>query len=208
MPISAETGTSRNGQVMHYYKCLGRKRNNGCAKTNIRKEEFENFILENLIKILNEPKNVNIIIDNLLKTQEQQSNGNTLLLSLQREQKQTQTMLDNILKAIEQGIINNTTNKRMKELETQLEELDKQILIEKSKNNFKLNKQEIKEYYIEALKLEPKLLIDYLIKEMRVFDDKIEITFNTPLKRSPNNKDFLFYYNKSKLMKMQVEIFI
>lgn len=208
MPISAETGTSRNGQVMHYYKCLGRKRNNGCAKTNIRKEEFENFILENLIKILNEPKNVNIIIDNLLKTQEQQSNGNALLLSLKKEQKQTKTMLDNILRAIEQGIINNTTNKRMKELETQLEELEKQILIEKSKNNFKLNKQEIKEYYIEALKLEPKLLIDYLIKEMRVFDDKIEITFNTPIKRSPNNKDFLFYFNISKLMKMQVEIFI
>ena len=35
------------------------------------------------------------------------------------------------MKAVEQGIINNTTNKRMKELENQLEDIDRQILVEK-----------------------------------------------------------------------------
>ena len=33
------------------------------------------------------------------------------------------------MKAVEQDIMNNTTNKRMKELELQIKELDKQILI-------------------------------------------------------------------------------
>ena len=29
-PISAESGTSKNGQVKRYYKCFGRKNHNGC----------------------------------------------------------------------------------------------------------------------------------------------------------------------------------
>lgn len=74
----------------------------------------------------------------------------------------------------------------MRELENQLENIDRQILIEKSKNAFKVSKQALKEFFIETLKLEPKLLIDYVIKEIRVYEDKLEIIFNSPIKRSPN----------------------
>ncbi len=49
------------------------------------------------------------------------------------------------LSAVEQGVVNNTTNKRMKGLENQIEELERQILIEKSKTILKLSKEDIKE---------------------------------------------------------------
>ena len=77
------------------------------------------------------------IIEKLLKVQEQE-NLNSLLTSLTKEKKQAETTLNNVMRAVEQGIINNTTNKRMKELESQIEELDRQILIQKSKNSFKI----------------------------------------------------------------------
>ena len=50
---------------------------------------------------------------------------------------------------------------------------------------------------LQALKLEPKLLIDYVIKEIRVYEDKLEIIFNSPIKRSPDNNQgfFLFTFN-------------
>ena len=54
------------------------------------------------------------------------------------------------------------------------------------------SKEDIKEYYIQALQLEPKLLIDYLIQEIKVFEDKIEITFNSPIKTSPDNNQGFF----------------
>ena len=103
------------------------------------------------------------------------------------------------MKAVEQGIVNNTTNKRMKELENQLENIDRQILIEKSKNAFKVSKQALKEFFIEALKLEQKLLIDYVITEIRVYEDKLEIIFNSPIKRSPDTNQgfFLFTFNSN-----------
>ena len=197
MPISAECGTAKDGSKRHYYKCLGRKRNNGCTKSSVRKELFENFILDNILTILQKPKYVNEIIDNLMEIQESQEENNTILKVLLKEHKQFENTLNNIMKAVEQGIINNTTNKRMKELENELEELDRQILIEKSKSAFKVSKQDLKEFYIEALRLEPKLLIDYVIKEIKVFEDKIEITFNSPIRKSPDDKNqgfFIFSY--------------
>jgi len=125
------------------------------------------------------------------------------------------------MKAVEQGIINNTTNKRMKELENQLEDIDRQILIEKSKNAFKVSKQAIKEFFIEALKFEPKLLIDYVIKEIRIYEHKLEIIFNSPIKRSPDNSQgfFLFNFNsklpqyiqtkeKPNMIKMEIKYYV
>ena len=192
MPISAECGTASNGTKRHYYKCLGRKRKNGCKKSMVRKEMFENFIVDNIIKILSSSKYMDKIIDGIMKVQESQSNGNSILNLLLKDKKQAESTLNNIMKAVEQGVVNNTTNKRMKDLENQIEELERQIMIEKSKTILKLSKEDIKEYYIHALQLEPKLLIDYLIQEIKVFEDKIEITFNSPIKTSPDKNQGFF----------------
>ena len=64
--------------------------------------------------------------------------------------------------AIEQGIISNTTNKRLHELESKQEELERQILIEKSKLAVQLPESTVRKFYTDALKAEPKLLIDYV----------------------------------------------
>ena len=198
MPISAEGGTARDGTKKHYYKCLGRKRNNGCKKATISKETLENFVIESITNVLNSPKYIDTLITNLMKLQEHSTETNLTLKTLLNEQKEAKTILNNIMKAIESGIINKTTNQRMKELETQIEELEKLILIEKNKTNVKLSKQEIKEYYIQAIKLEPKMLIDYAIKEIKAFDDQIDITFNSPLKSPENHQGFfLFSFTKN-----------
>ena len=125
------------------------------------------------------------------------------------------------MKAVEQGIINNTTNKRMKELETQIEELDRQIIIEKSKQTFKLSREDFKKFYIQALKLNPKMLIDYVIKEIVVYEDSLEITFNSPIKRSPDTNQGFFvisfikqivkrnqYTRISNMIDMEIKVYI
>ena len=89
--------------------------------------------------------------------------------------------------AIEQGGTTNTVMKRMRELEARQAELERQILIEKSKTVVKLTETQIKEFYTQALSLEPKLLINYLVKQITLYDDKIEIEYNSPIKQSPDN---------------------
>ena len=53
---------------------------------------------------------------------------------LLNEQHGVEKALNNMITAIENGIISNTTNKRLHELEKQQEDLERQILVERSKN--------------------------------------------------------------------------
>ncbi len=126
------------------------------------------------------------MINNILKVQESEDCGNTLLTSLNKEKIETQKTFDNIMKAVEQGVINNTTNKRMIELENKLEDIEKQIIVEKVKTNFKLTKEDIVTYLNDALKLETQLLINYIVNQIILFDDKMQIYFNSPTNKTTN----------------------
>lgn len=181
-PISAECGTTSQGKKRRYYKCLGKKRHTtNCNKHTVRKEILEDLVIKILIEQLNNHKTLEKIVNNILKVQESEDCGNTLLTSLNKEKIETQKILDNILKAVEQGVVNNTTNKRMTELEKKLEDIERQIIVEKSKTNFKLTKADILNYFNDALKLEPQLLINYLVNQIILYDDKMKIYFNSPL---------------------------
>ena len=191
----AESGTSQNGEKKYYYKCYGRKHGNGCTKSVIRKEVIEDIVLDTVVRELNKPQTMNDIVRGLLAEQERQTKESITLNLLLREKRQTDNALENVMKAIEQGIISNTTNKRLHELESKQEELERQILIEKSKQSVKISEREIRTIYENALRLEPQLLIDTLIKEILLYDDRIEIYFNSPIRTSPDdeNRGFSFY---------------
>lgn len=194
-PISAETGTARNGEVKRYYKCIGRKKdNNGCIKTQIPKDFLEEFVSNVIIEKLIDTQNIDTIIAEIMRRQNLNENGNLKMLS--NEKSRIDRALDNLVTAIENGITSNTTNKRLHDLEKQQEELERQILIERSKTAVKLNESDIRQYYEQALRLEMPMLINFLVKEIVLYNDKIEIYFNTPIKTSPDDESrrgFLFY---------------
>lgn len=113
---------------------------------------------------------------------------------LTKELRQVEHSLDNIIAAIEKGIVSLTTNKRLHELETRQQELEKQIKIEKARCIVILSKAELRTYYKEALLLEGKMLINYMVKEITLYNDRVVITFNSPLRTSPDDsQDFSFY---------------
>lgn len=212
-PISAETGTARNGEVIRYYKCLGRKKDrNGCNKAMIRKDELEQLIIDNIVQELSKPATLDKIVFGLMQIQNSQTQVNSILNMLIKDKQHTETAIENMITAIENGVITNSTTKRLKELESRQEDLERQILIERSKTVIKLSERDIREYYEQALKLEPQMLINYLIKEIVLFDDKIEIYYNSPIKTSPDdeNRGFIFYSNITKLngIKVMLEMII
>ena len=67
----------------------------------------------------------------------------------------------------------------------------------------------MREYYSQALELEPQMLINYLVKEIVLYDDFIQIYFNSPIKLNNDNNGktdcadsatgFLFYRNFKKM---------
>ncbi len=185
-PMHGESGTTKNGSRIYYYKCYGRKKRlNDCNKAMIRKEVIEYLVTDTIVQKLSEPNLINIIVSKILQRQEKSICENSSLSLLIKQKKQVDTAIDNIVAAIERGIVTNATNKRLQSLETQQQELERQILIERSKQSIKLSAADIKQFYTSALNENSKILINLLIEKIILFDDKVEIYFNNPIK-NPN----------------------
>ena len=184
---------------------------NDCKKSAYKKDALEKLIIDTILEELKKPATMSEIVRGLLIEQERQITENSALLILQREQRQNEIALDNIMAAIERGIMNNTTNKRMKELETRQEELERLILIEQSKQAVKVTERDIRAFYEQALRLEPQMLINFLMKEIVLFDDRIEIHFNSPLRNNPDDSQGFSFYRHSKVLQRKIviiEIFV
>lgn len=196
--IIGENGTANNGERKYYYKCRGRKAKlTNCKKATVRKDVLEKIVIDAVVEELNKSHTIDFIVGGLMEEQKRQAQANTTLNILTREKRTTENSINNIMQAIEQGGSTATAMKRIRELEKRQEELEQQILIEKSKSEVLLSEEEIRGFYEKALRLEPKMLINYLIKQIILFDDKIQIIFTNPIQRSPEvNRGFSFYSKK------------
>ena len=192
-PITAECGKSKTGNIYRYYKCSGKKTfKNGCQKSILKKEVIEKFIINEIIRKLRSPKIMNPLIDTLLKVQNNSQSNRVTLNILKQELKQSKISLNNLLSAMEKGIINQTTNDRIIELEKKIKELDELIIIEESKNKQIYTREYLEKYYDDMLLDNSSMVINYLIKNIKMYDTKMEITFNSPINQSPEYQGFLF----------------
>ena len=126
---AGESGRSHTGTVHCYYKCGTRKRSGkeACSLKPVRKEPLEQFVVKTALeKVLND-RVIDLLADKLL---EYQSKENTRLPVLQAELKEVKRRIDNLVAAIEQGILTPATKARMEELEQQREALETSILQE------------------------------------------------------------------------------
>lgn len=191
--IGAECGTAKNGTKKRYYKCLGRKNGSGCTKKAVRKDVLEKYVIDNIVGFLTNKSNTDYMVQKLLEFQDHNIKENVILNNLIKQQKQTKKSIDNIMQAIENGGTSSSVMKRLRELESLLEEIENNIQIEKVQKIDKLTKEEITNYYKLALEKEPKILINYLVKEIKLFDDKIIITYNTPNNSLDDSQGCCFY---------------
>ena len=150
--ITSESGTARNGTTKRYYKCSSRKRSLGkCRKTTVRKEEIENLVVDTTIKVLSNPSIINNIAEKILESHNQKSKDRTVLNLLLKERQETQRSINNILTAMEKGVITSSTKNRLEELESKLDIVEGKILFEQSQNKFELNKQDIIKYINKSI---------------------------------------------------------
>ena len=204
--IIAECGTSHQGDRRYYYKCHGRKNlRNGCRQKAFRKETLEKFVLDAIFEELKKPHNIERITKGLLALQEAQIKTSSTLGILEKEGKQNESAIKNIMSAVERGFYIATANKRMRELEERQSELDRLIIIERSKMQVKVSAEEIRAFYEAALMQEPQMLINYLVKGIIVYDDAIYIYFNSPLQISPDDSQGFSLCGKEEKIPVHVQ---
>ncbi len=175
-----ESGTARNQNTYRYYKCLSAKRKSGCDKKAIKKEWIENIVIKEIMKVIWDDALIDNLSNAVLKLQGEE---NTVLPLLKKQLAETEKSIDNILNAMEQGIFNSSTKKRLDDLEHRKEEIEVQIAEENIKKPM-LTKDQIVFWFYRLRKTDVtnathrKRLVDSFVNAIIVHDDRLEFYFN------------------------------
>ena len=176
-------GTSRHGTRHYYYECCN-KRKKLCNKKSVRKPWIENVVLDYIADLLKDKELLDFIAENTYQYYIEQNTETSYTKALRKALKDTEKSIANLVRAIEQGIFNEATKKRMDELEEQKSELEAALAASKLKQDLGLTKEKILYFLYRFADMDytdlncQKRLIKTFINSVFVYDDKIVLTFN------------------------------
>ena len=175
-----ESGTSRTGEVHRYYKCATAKKHRGCKKKTVRKQWLEDLVVNQTMQLVKDDAAMESII---AKVMELQNKENTNIPLYEKQLRDAESGIQNMLNAIQAGILTSSTKERLEQLEETKRELETRIAEEK------LAKPKVTEEFIRfwllrfrkldmSLKDQRQALVDTFINAIYLYDDKVLITFN------------------------------
>ncbi len=195
--MRGESGTSRNGDIHYYYMCAMRRRKLvKCHTQPIQKQYLEDLVVNHTAEILQDEQTIRWIAREMYEVHQQMVKDDTMLKSLTKQRADALKASQNLIKAIEQGIITEQTRSRLVELERQIQQLDFDIDKEKQKNYSYLSVEEIEQFLRKQVLTDPtdikirKAMVNMFIREIILYDDHILITYNftenpAPIKVNP-----------------------
>ena len=178
--MTGESGTGRSGAVHRYYKCNGAKYKHACDKKTVKKDWIENLVIKYTREMMMSDNVLEDIAGIVFRNFQKE---NPVIQLLKQRLSETETALNNLLKAIEEGIITSTTKQRMLELEQTRDEINLKLIKEEMKKPT-ITKEGLMLWLkqIQTMSLETKehkqRLIDCFVNAVYLYDDKLVITFN------------------------------
>ena len=168
-----ESGTSRTGEVHRYYKCATAKKHKGCKKKTVRKQWLEDLVVNQTMRLVRDDAAMESIIAKVMELQDRE---NTNLPLYEKQLRDAESGIQNMLNAIQAGILTSSTKERLEQLEARIAEE-------------KLAKPKVTEEFIRfwllrfrkldmSLKDQRQALVDTFINAIYLYDDKVLITFN------------------------------
>lgn len=146
----------------------------------MRKDWIEDLVINQIEKVLFDDELIERIADMIMEIQGKE---NTILPMLRKQYADLQRGIDNLLNAIQQGIITPSTKQRLEDLENQKSEVSVQIIKEEMAKP-ELTKDQILFWFNRLRKYNTRRLdhrrrlIDIFINTIYLYDDKMVITFN------------------------------
>ena len=179
--MCGESGTSHTGHVHHYYKCSTVKKKRGdCKKKPIKKQYIEDLIVNEAMKAIQDDEVIEALVSMVMDLQDRE---NTNLPLYEQQLQEANTGINNLLNAIQQGILTQSTKSRLEELEARKEDLEIKIA------NEKLAKPKVSAEFVTfwlqrfrkldmTRKEHRQVLIDTFVNAVFLYDDKLVLTTN------------------------------
>lgn len=176
------SGTSKLGTPYYYYACQTRRNEKTCPKKPARREWLERMVALTVKQQILRPDVMEWIADSVLAFQKKCEESSDLSM-YQDRLTEIKASIANVIKAIEIGIITETTKSRLVELEKDKHTYEAKIVSEKSMIP-KVTREEVL-YWLESFqdgdvedKEFQKKLIDSFIVAVYLYDDKLKIVFD------------------------------
>ena len=180
-PMTGDGGTSASGKVYNYYICNGKRRHT-CDKQRVGKEWIEEYVVGKLMQILAADNFIETVADKVIEYQARLKDDSALH-ALEARQKELERSLENLMKAIEMGIVTPTTKSRLVELEAEREKVNKAIAKEII-NEPDLDRDQIV-WFLERFlggdiqdEAFRAFLVDTFLNSAYLYDDKLVLVFN------------------------------
>ena len=175
-----ESGTSHTGDKHYYYKCAGAKRKLGCKRKAVRKHWIERAAVLVTVQRVLRDEEISRIAEAIVALQEKED---TSLPAMRQQLTECEKAIDNMLNAIQMGVLTASTKERLEKLEMRREELKLSILQAQMARPRYTKEQVVS--WISRFKYgnvdDPqyqKQIIDTFINSIYVFDDKLVFTYN------------------------------
>ena len=177
------SGTSKTGTRHHYY-CCTQQRKKLCDKKLVRQVWIESLVLEYVAAIIHDKELLEFIAESTWQYYLSQNTETSYTASLRSALNEVESSTANLIKAMEAGIFNEATKKRMNELDIRRQELQDALAAAKLKEDMGLKKEHILYFLHRFAEMDysdiecQKRLIKTFVNSVFVYDDKVVLTFN------------------------------
>lgn len=182
--MAGESGTSQTGAKHNYYICTKRKREKACDKKAVRQAEVEDRVLRATIELVKNDETLDFIVEQTWNFYQSQDFSRAEIEALQKELNSVNNAIQNLVRAIEMGIINDATKQRMDDLTAQQKELTVAIAEREISSDFRLTKERIS-FFLHQFRHKDysdrkcqKQLIATFVNSVFLHDDRIDINYN------------------------------
>ena len=157
-----------------------KKRRADCHKKPVRKKWIEDIVVRRTMEMLQDDSAIEAIVALMMEIQDRES---TALPMYERQLAETNTAINNMLNAIQQGVLTRSTKERLEELEKTRDDLEAKIAQEKMEHP-RISAEFMRFWLLRFRGLEVdkpehrKMLIDTFVNAIFLYDDKMVITFN------------------------------
>ena len=176
------SGTGKSGELHYYYGCQKRRRERACKKVNVPREWIERVVVKAALDYVLRPDVMEWIADAVMEYQEREA-ASAQLAALTAELEENQKATDNVMKAIEAGIITSTTKQRLLDLEAKAQDLKRAIELEKL-SHVRLERDQVLFWLdrfrggsLQSQEFRRKV-IDAFVSVVYLSDDHLRIAFN------------------------------
>lgn len=175
-----ESGRSHTKAAYRYYKCVSAKKRRGCDKKAVRKEWIEELVIGQIQTLIMDDELIDRIADQLVCELEKESSALPLL---KKELAEVEKCIENMLNAIQSGVLTTSTKQRLEELEDRKGELTVRIMQEEmakpavSRDVFVTWLGHFRSYDVTDREQRQRL-VDHFVNVIYLYDDHLDLFLN------------------------------